>query len=196
MNIIKLGSDKMYLIVGLGNPGREYQNTRHNIGFRYLDFFCEEHQIEMYRSKMNGIYGETMLQGEKVILLKPQSYMNLSGTVVQRFVQFYKIPLDHILVIQDDLDMPTGKIKLKKGSSSGGHNGIQNIIDQLGTKEFKRLKIGISNNKQISTADYVLGKFSKDEEEILKNIAPKVNDILEDFIQLPFDQLMNRYNQK
>ncbi len=114
----------MYLIVGLGNPGREYQ-TRHNIGFRYLDFFCEEHQIEMDRSKMNGIYGETMLQGEKVILLKPQSYMNLSGTVVQRFVQFYKIPLDHILVIQDDLDMPTGKIKLKKA------------VPQADTMEFK-----------------------------------------------------------
>lgn len=186
----------MYLIVGLGNPGKEYQNTRHNIGFRYLDYFCKEHRIDLNRSKMNGIYGEITIQGEKVILLEPQSYMNLSGTVVQRFVQFYKIPIDQILVIQDDLDMPTGKIKLKKGSSSGGHNGIQNIIDQLGTKEFKRLKIGISNNKQISTADYVLGNFSKEDEETLQSIAPKVNNIIEDFIQLPFDQLMNRYNQK
>lgn len=186
----------MYLIVGLGNPGKEYENTRHNVGFHYLDFFSKKYQISINHSKMNGLYADVMIQNEKVILLKPQSYMNLSGTVVKNYVQFYKIPIENILVIQDDLDMPTGKIKLKQGSSSGGHNGIQNIIDQLGTKNFKRLKIGISNNKNIDTADYVLGKFNKEEQKILEDLNNKVSNIIEDFVAIPFNQLMNRYNQK
>ena len=186
----------MYLIIGLGNPGNEYQNTRHNVGFHFIDVFASKEQSSFNHSKMNGLYAETMIQKEKVILLKPQSYMNLSGTVVKNYVQFYKIPIENILVIQDDLDMPTGKIKLKQGSSSGGHNGIKNIIEQLGTKNFKRLKIGISNNKNIDTADYVLGKFNKEEQSILNDLNEKVSNILEEFITIPFEQLMNRYNQK
>lgn len=186
----------MKLIVGLGNPGREYENTRHNVGFQLLDYIASSKGLDFNREKFNGKYLEFSVNGEKVILLKPLSFMNLSGSVVARFVSFYKIPLNNVLVIQDDLDMCFGKIKIVYNSSSGGHNGIRDIERCLGSREYNRLKIGISNDKTKDTKDYVLGKFSNEEEKILKEDYEKLKDIVEDFCGLSLQMLMSKYNNK
>lgn len=186
----------MKLIVGLGNPGREYENTRHNVGFQLLDFLAKEKGIEIYKNKFNGEYGEISIQGEKVLFLKPLSFMNLSGGVVSKFISFYKISLDDILIIQDDLDMSFGKIKIVYNSSSGGHNGIRDIERCLGSKQYARLKIGITNDKSMDTKDYVLGKFSKKEQDILNQDYIKLIDIIEDFCTMDLGRLMSKYNNK
>ncbi len=186
----------MKLIIGLGNPGKEYVKTRHNIGFSFIDTFANYKNVEITKEKFNGKYIEFLENKEKVILLKSLSYMNLSGEVIKKYIDFFKIDVEDILIISDDLDMPVGKIKLKYKGSSGGHNGIQNIIDHLHTEEFKRLKIGIDNDKNRETKDYVLSKFTKEEEKTLKELEPIILNILDDFISLDFDVVMNRYNQK
>ena len=184
----------MKLIVGLGNPGKEYENTRHNIGYIFIDSFADSLGIKIDKKKFNGLYAETIINNEKVILVKPLSYMNLSGEVVIQFVNFYKINIEDILIINDDLDMETGRIRLRYKGTSGGHNGLKNIALHLGTEDFKRLKIGISNNKLIDTKDYVLGKFSKEDKEIINELKPKVNDLLNDYLEMDFDKLMCKYN--
>lgn len=186
----------MKLIVGLGNPGNEYKNTRHNVGFKTIDSFAKKLNISINNNKFNGLYADTMINGEKVILLKPQSYINLSGEVIKKYVDFYKISVDDILIINDDLDLEVGSYKLKKKGSSGGHNGLKNIELNLSTQEYKRIKIGISNNKNIDTKDYVLGKISSFEEEKLNEVIKQVLLILDDYFILPFDSLMSKYNHK
>lgn len=186
----------MKLIVGLGNPGREYENTRHNVGFQIIDLFALKNHVLISKEKFNGLYGEIMIQGEKVILLKPQSYMNLSGEVVRKFVDFFKIPISNVLILSDDLDLPLGTFRIKKKGSSGGHNGLKNIEMHLGTQEYSRIKIGISNNKNIDTKDYVLGSFSREEQVLLNEIKESVTEALSDYFVLSFDCLMNKYNIK
>lgn len=186
----------MKLIVGLGNPGKQYEKTRHNIGFMVLDNFVKEHNLSFDKEKFSGIYTEFLYQQEKVLLLKPQSFINLSGEVVRKFVDYFKINIDDILIIHDDLDLPLGSYKLKPSGSSGGHNGLKNIELHLGTKHYKHYKIGISNNKNIDTKDYVLGKFSSSEQDILHSVITQSVGIIEDYIQLPYDIVMNRYNVK
>lgn len=186
----------MKLIVGLGNPGKKYENTRHNIGFIFLDHYCDAKGISIDKSKFNGLYGKTNLYGEDVIFLKPQSFMNLSGGVVFQFVNYFKIKISDILVINDDLDLFFGNFRLKQKGSSGGHNGLKDIEHYLQTDKYKRLKIGISNNKSIDTKDYVLGKFSKEEEKVLEKLKEIVNNILDDFLQEDFNVLMSKYNKK
>ena len=134
----------MKLIVGLGNPGKSYENTRHNIGFMIIDHFAN---TTNWKNKWSALYTEIIINNEKVLLIKPQTFMNLSGNALIEFANFYKINLEDILVIQDDLDLEVGKYRLKINSSSGGHNGIKSIIERLGSNSFARLKIGISNNK-------------------------------------------------
>jgi len=186
----------MKLIVGLGNPGKEYENTRHNIGFQTIDFFAQKLGITISKSKFNGLYVETSIHGEKVILLKPQSYINLSGEVIRKYVDFYKIAVSDVLIIHDDLDLEVGTFKVKKKGSSGGHNGLKNIELHLGTQEYCRIKIGISNNKKMDTKDYVLGKISNSEKELLNQVKAKVLFILVDYFHMSFDNLMNKYNEK
>lgn len=186
----------MKLIVGLGNPGREYENTRHNIGFMVLDKFLNKYNINSSKEKFSGIYYEYNINNEKYLLLKPQKYMNLSGEVVRDFVKFFKINIEDILIISDDLDMECGKIKLKLTGSCGGHNGLRNIELHLGTKDYKRLKIGIANNKLMDTKDYVLGKFNKEEQEILSKSIDKGVSIIEELSTVKFDNIMNKYNCK
>lgn len=186
----------MKLIVGLGNPGREYENTRHNIGFQTIDKYASKLGVSINKSKFNGLYGETMISGDKVILLKPQSYINLSGEVIRKFVDFYKINIDDILIIHDDLDLEVGTYKIKQKGSSGGHNGLKNIELHLGTREYKRIKIGISNNKNIDTKDYVLGKLSKEEEEKLNEVKNTVLNIVDDYLKVSFSDLMAKYNHR
>lgn len=184
----------MKLIVGLGNPGKEYENTRHNMGFIAIDRFAKKHSITISKNKFGGLYEETNINGEKVILLKPQQYINLSGEVIKKYVDFYKINVNDILIISDDLDQEVGKYKLKYKGSSGGHNGLKNIELHLKTNEYKRIKIGISNNKKIDTKDYVLGKIDTQTKEKLNNVFEIVENILEDYFILSFDNLMNKYN--
>lgn len=184
----------MKLIVGLGNPGLEYSNTRHNVGFMVLDNYCNKKNLSFNNNNFNGLFVRTIIGGEKVILLKPQKYMNLSGEVVKDFVNYFKININDILIINDDLDIQLGKYKLKANGSSGGHNGLKNIGEQLESYEFKRLKIGISNNKNMETKDYVLGKFNLDEKKMLDNVIQISEKIIDDFLLIKFDLLMTKYN--
>lgn len=186
----------MKLIVGLGNIGKEYENTRHNIGFKSIDAVAVKNNVTISKEKFGGLYGEYSFNSEKIILLKPQKYINLSGEVIQAYVSFYKIDIEDIFIIHDDLDIEVGKYKLKYKGSSGGHNGLKDIENHLKTSEYKRLKIGISNNKNIDTKDYVLGKISKSEQELLDPIINLVPDIVESFLTLDFDKVMNIYNKK
>lgn len=186
----------MKLIVGLGNPGKEYENTRHNIGFSLLDVIAKDKGLSFESEKFNAKYIEINICGERVILIKPLSYMNLSGIVVRKYMDYFKIEKDDLLVIQDDLDMVLGKVKFVYNSSSGGHNGIKNIEEQISTREYVRLKIGISNNKDIDTKDYVLSKFNKNDLDILINTYNKLINVVEDFIKLDKTMLMSKYNNK
>lgn len=184
----------MKLIVGLGNPGKEYEKTRHNIGFMCIDELANYFNVELVNNKFSGLYAKFNYKDESLILLKPQKYMNLSGEVIRDFVKFFKINISDILIICDDLDTCVGKYRLRYKGSSGGHNGLKNIQLHLSTNEYKRIKIGISNNKDIETKDYVLGKFSNDEIKLINPIIKKIPDIIEDYIKLPFDNVMSKYN--
>ena len=183
----------MKLVVGLGNPGKEYNLTRHNVGFIILDKYLGDIN---WSSKFNGLYYEKNINNEKVIFVKPQSYMNLSGNVVQKFINFYKIDSKDLLVIHDDLDLPVGKFRIKINSSSGGHNGIKDIISCLNTNEFVRLKIGISQNRNIDTKDYVLGHFNKDDLKLFEEKTQVFNNIINDFISQDINYCMANYNRK
>ena len=186
----------MKLIVGLGNPGKEYENTRHNIGFYFLDNYVKIKNLGNYKSKDNGLYIKTKLFENDVIFLKPQSFINLSGEVIRKYVDFYKINIDDILIISDDLDLLEGNYKLKPAGSSGGHNGLKNIEKCLNTNKYKRLKIGISNNKNIDTKDYVLSNLQTKDKEQLETIKDTISNIIDDYFKLPFSDLMNKYNHK
>ena len=184
----------MKLIVGLGNPGKEYENTRHNIGFSLLDVIAKDKGFDFNSEKFNAKYLETNIEGERVIFIKPLSYMNLSGIVVRKYMDYFKIKKEDLLVIQDDLDMVLGKIKFVYNSSSGGHNGIKNIEEQISTREYVRLKIGISNNKDIDTKDYVLGKISKEESKLILPAIENAADAVLMSIRRPFNEVMSKYN--
>jgi len=184
----------MKMIVGLGNPGEEYVNTRHNVGFMVVDDYLKKMNIKKLTKKFDGLYTKCTFHNENFIILKPLSYMNLSGTVVKKFADYFKINSEDILIIHDDLDLPVGKIKLKLKGSSGGHNGIKNIIDCLNTELFPRFKIGISKNSVISTKDYVLGKFQDRELLVMKKICSFSSDIINDFISNDFEKVMSKYN--
>lgn len=184
----------MKLIVGLGNPGKEYEKTRHNVGFMAIDILAKYYNIEVSKNKFEGLYGEINLNNEKIILLKPQKYMNLSGEVVKRYVDFYKINIDDIIIINDDLDLPVGKIKIKYKGSCGGHNGLRNIELNLNTDKYKRIKIGISNNKFYDTKDYVLGKFNEEDLNLINNSINKMPEIINTYLKEKFEIVMSKYN--
>ena len=184
----------MKMIVGLGNPGREYENTRHNVGFMILDEYAKKNDISTFKRKFNGLYTTFIHNNETYVLLKPQSYMNLSGTVIKKFASFYKIKPEDILVIHDDLDLPIGKIKIKYKGSSGGHNGIKNIIENLKTEEFPRFKVGIGKDENISYIDYVIGKLSKKELEFITKIFDFSSYIIDDFLDYNIEKVMSKYN--
>lgn len=180
----------MKLIVGLGNPGKEYEKTRHNVGFMAIDHYLGN---ESFQSKYNGMYCEKIINNEKIIFLKPLTYMNDSGLAVRYFSDYFNIDINDILIIYDDMDFDVGKYKIKSSGSSAGHNGIKSIIKHLGTENFKRIRIGISKNN-VNTIDYVLGRFSKDDLFTLNNVFNIVDNIIEDFNIYDFDKLMNKYN--
>src|SRR5574344_720445 len=182
----------MKLIVGLGNPGDDYTNTRHNIGFYVLDNFC---QNEKWSKKKYGEYIKSKINNQDVIMVKPSTFMNLSGQAVKYFADFYRIDLKDILIIQDDLDLPTGKLRIKYDSSDGGHNGIKSIIECLQSKCFLRMKIGISQPANWDIINYVLHKFSKYEVKSLTDNLSIYFSAINDFIQdATINNLMNKYN--
>ena len=185
----------MKLIVGLGNPGKQYKDTRHNVGFMFVDNIVNKLNLKFKLDKaLKCEILQTTIGMEKVIFIKPMTYMNLSGDSVYLVKNFYKIETEDILVIYDDLDLETGKIRIRPNGSSGGHKGIQSIINNLGTKDIKRVRIGIDKVSSDKTIDYVIGNFSKKDREIIDISLEKAVDIVQDFIALPFEQVMSRYN--
>ena len=183
----------MKLIVGLGNPDKEYDKTRHNVGFMVIDNYLGSVN---WSNKFNALYCEKVINGEKIIFVKPLTYMNNSGIAVGEFVRYFNIDSKDILVIQDDLDLNVGDYKLKMHSSSGGHNGIKSIIASLGNQDFPRLKVGIGSVKKDEVIDYVLGKFSKYELEVLNELFNTFDKIINSFINEGIDKTMNVYNTK
>ena len=182
----------MKLVVGLGNPGKEYKNTRHNIGFMVLDSYLGK--VE-WKNKMEARIYTTEIDGEQVIFVKPMTYMNLSGLAVAKVVKYYKVDINDILVIQDDLDMALGTYKLKKNSSSGGHNGIKSIIAELNSEAFGRLKIGIGKNATIPVDKYVLSSFTKKEADIIAENMEEYKRIIALFIHEGMEFAIQEYNQ-
>lgn len=188
----------MYIIAGLGNPGREYENTRHNAGFASLDALAKRHGIELTTRKFQALTGSGYIDGQKVLLVKPQTFMNLSGESVAELLHYYKIdPEEELLVIFDDISLAPGNIRIRKKGSAGGHNGIKNIIAMTGTENFKRIKVGVGEKPAgWDLADHVLGRMSEEDraafEEAVKESVKAVEMILEDEI----DQAMNDFNRK
>lgn len=185
----------MKLIVGLGNPGRQYEKTRHNVGFMVIDELSNRLNIPLDKPKFNGIYGQGHIQGEKVILLKPLTYMNLSGESVAPLMNYYGVELDDLLVIYDDLDLPPGKIRLRQKGSPGGHNGIKSLIQHLGTQEFKRIRIGVGRpTVPMKVTDYVLGQFQQDERDDIHGAIINSVEASEAWFQKSFLEVMNGFN--
>ena len=183
----------MKLIVGIGNPGKEYENTRHNVGFMVLDAYLGD---VSYQEKFNALYTKKIIDGETVYFLKPLTYVNNSGQAVAAFMKYFDIDIKDLLVIHDDLDEDVGKYKLKINSSSGGHNGIKSIISHLNSQAFLRLKIGINSEYRKDTIDFVLGKFSKSEMGVFKGNLETYKDIIDSFVKNGTDKTMNIYNTK
>jgi PTH1 family peptidyl-tRNA hydrolase len=187
----------MKLIVGLGNPGSEYRNTRHNIGFITVEYLAEKLGIEFNKNKFFASVGEGFYQGEKVMLMRPETFMNRSGQAVRAAVDFYKLDIEDILIIFDDMDLPCGELRVRAKGSAGGHNGMKDIIAQLGNNtKISRFKIGISHPVYGDTVNYVLGTFSEDEKALLR---PAVQDAAEAalcWLQNDITVTMNRFNGK
>ena len=188
----------MKLVIGLGNPGSNYENTRHNMGWMAIDRFAKKNNVEMHlEPKFQGIIGNITINGEKTILLKPVTYMNLSGESVIEVMTFYKIDPSDILVISDDLDSPLGRIRLRAKGSAGGHNGHKNIALHIKTEEYKRIKLGIDRSNVIPVIDWVLKKLSKDELNELDPVFDKVSDAIYDFASgIDFMRISSKYSEK
>src|SRR5690606_11682554 len=185
----------MKLIVVLGNPGRSYDKTRHNIGFEVIDELAHRFDAPLKQNKFNGIYSISHKSNEKVILLKPLTYMNLSGESIRPIMDYYDIALEDIVVIYDDLDLPVGKIRLRQTGSAGGHNGIKSTIAHLGTQNFNRIRVGINRPPVgMTVPDYVLGKFHKEEWTEMQSVISKCADACEEWLEKPFIEVMNRFN--
>lgn len=192
----KIRGDGMKLIVGLGNPGKEYEATRHNCGFMLIDQLASELGIEVNQAKFKGLYIKTKINGEDVVLLKPQTYMNLSGESVGEVMRFFKINKEDILVVYDDLDLPVGKIRLRENGSAGGHNGIKSLISHLGGQDFKRIRVGIDRHPFIPVVDYVLGRFTTEEQPLLKEALTQATLGAKAFVTQDFSKVMSTYNKK
>ena len=183
----------MFLIVGLGNPGKEYENTRHNIGFEVIDYIANKYNIELNRVKFKGIYGEGFIQNKKVILLKPSTYMNLSGESIREVITFYKLTEDEVIVLYDDISLEIGRLRIREKGSAGGHNGIKSIIANLSTDVFPRIKIGVGQPKG-DLVSHVLGKFNKEEKSVLKESMEASALAVEIILKENTKEAMNKLN--
>ena len=188
----------MKVIVGLGNPGRQYERTRHNIGFAAIDYIAGKNQIEISSKKHKALIGSGYLGGQKVLLVKPQTFMNLSGESLRGVMDFYKLEPSDFIVIFDDISLDVGQLRIRRKGSAGGHNGIKSIISHLGSMDFPRIKIGVGEKpKGYDLADYVLGHFSfKGEIEIYDDVFPDVDDAVKLMVMDDISGAMNQYNKK
>lgn len=184
----------MYIIIGLGNPGTKYANTRHNMGFKAIDSIAGSLSADVSKSKFKALIGETNISGKKVLLVKPQTFMNLSGESAREVVNFYKVPNDHIIVIYDDIDLPLGSIRIRKGGGPGGHNGMKSMINCLGFKDFPRIRIGVGSNKGENLIDHVIGKVSSNEQKALNESADAAANAAIDIVKVGIDNAMNVHN--
>ena len=188
----------MYIIVGLGNPDRQYRNTRHNIGFDVIDAIADKNHIAVGERKHKALIGRGFVGGQKVVLVKPQTYMNLSGESVREVIDFYKIDeKSELIVISDDVSLDVGQIRIRKKGSAGGHNGLKNIILHLGHDEFHRVRMGVGEKPEgYDLVDYVLGHFPKEDREVMDESAGRAADAVEVMITDGVDAAMNQYNKK
>jgi|LSQX01.3.fsa_nt_gb PTH1 family peptidyl-tRNA hydrolase len=185
-----------YLIVGLGNPTTKYENTRHNTGHLFIDYYSENNNFSVKKLKFKSLYADTMISGKRCIVLKPQTYMNLSGEAVRDAAEFYKIPTERIVVIFDDINIPVGNMRIRRKGSAGGHNGIKNIIYHLNSDNFPRIKIGVGKHSDgEDLKDYVLDGFSKVEAEAVKKVFEDVGKALELIVNDNIDEAMNKYSK-
>ena len=187
----------MYIIAGLGNPSREYEKTRHNVGFEAIDFLADKLGILVTDKKHRAFSGMGMIGTEKVILSKPQTYMNLSGESIGSMADYYKVEPDHIIVICDDINLEEGQLRIRAKGSAGGHNGLKNIISHLGTQEFLRIRVGVGEKpKEMDLADYVLGRFPKAQEAIMEEAYKAAAEASIMIVTDGADAAMNQYNRK
>ncbi|MGN1315317.1 MAG: aminoacyl-tRNA hydrolase [Lachnospiraceae bacterium] len=188
----------MYIIVGLGNPTKEYENTRHNIGFAIIDKLAESYSIDVLEKKHKALVGKGMINGTKVILAKPQTYMNLSGESVRELVDYYKIDEEEeLIIIYDDISLDVGQLRIRKKGSAGGHNGMKSILAHLGHDIFPRIKVGVGDKpKGYDLADYVLGRFSQEERGIMEEASIAAVNAVREIIAGEIDRAMNTYNKK
>ena len=186
---------RTFLIVGLGNPGREYRDTRHNVGFMVIDRLCEAFNVRLSRLQSKALVGTGLWEGKKIVLAKPQTYMNLSGQCVASLVRFYKTPLEQLLVIHDDLDLPVGTLRMRPGGGSAGQRGLASTIQQLGTQEFPRLRIGIGRPPgQMDPAAYVLERFVSADKTLIPLLLDRSVEAAKDFMQNDLNHAMNTFN--
>ena len=188
----------MYLIAGLGNPTKQYEHTRHNVGFDMISYLADQYHISMNTKKFQGVCGSGVIEGQKVLLLMPQTYMNLSGRSVGEAAAFYKLdPASEVIIIYDDIALEPGSIRVRKKGSAGGHNGIKDIIAHLGTQEFQRIRVGVGEKpKEYDLADYVLGRFSAEDRKRVEEAFSHAADAVSLMVQGETDEAMNRYNRK
>lgn len=186
----------MKIIAGLGNPGKEYENTKHNVGFLTIDILAEKYDIKVNKIKFKGLVGEGMIGTEKVILVKPQTYMNLSGQCIREIVAFYKLDMEDLVVIYDDIDLPMGNLRIRKKGSAGTHNGMRSIIYDLQDDGFPRVRVGIGGERKGDLANYVISGFSGDDRKLIEEAIVKAADAVTCLVEDGVDRAMVDYNTK
>ena len=185
----------MYVVVGLGNPGKDYTKTRHNIGFNVVDLIAKRNNINLNKIKFQSVYGEGIIGGEKILLMKPQTFMNNSGISVRDVYQYYKIPIENIIVVVDDIDIDFSTVRIRAKGSAGSHNGLKSIINYLGNENFPRVKVGIGKKyENQDLASFVLSRFSPDEQEDINISLVTAAEAVESIIKDGINQAMNKYN--
>jgi PTH1 family peptidyl-tRNA hydrolase len=184
----------MKVVVGLGNPGKDYKDTRHNIGFMVLEELAARHRVEKQDSRFDGIIAEIRINGEKVLLVKPLTYMNLSGKTVQPLLRWYKLDTHDLMVIYDDMDLPVGTVRVRPQGGTGGHKGMASIVDRLATTEFARTRLGIGHPQDRQAVDWVLGRFTALEKEQVQQAVKTAADVVEKWVKDGIDAAMNAYN--
>ena len=184
----------MYIIVGLGNPGKKYENTRHNMGFLAVDLLAEKYGIKVNKLRFKALTGEGRIAGQKVLIMKPQTYMNLSGESVRQALEYYKEDSQNLIVIYDDIDIPTGSVRIRKKGSAGTHNGMRSILYQIQTEDFPRIRVGIGSGKKENLIDYVTGGVSSSEKTLLEESLIKAAECAACIVEKGIDKAMNEYN--